>query len=300
MRRARELDVVAGVGQIHVRQDEELHEDAEADYAYNLCKHRRADGRGKLRAEVVDKADEQRPAEEAKIHNKQLALVAGHDALAFGYALQRAHLRMLKQQIQRLAVAVERDKAGDNKQQRPQEDEYSLENVQPDNAEKHAERVEQVPVARLHAAHRAQTEDRKACADDQRHDLYGQIEDRCTRRGHSLVESIGKLIGIDLAVAIIAVQTFVKAYIEADAELLIHILELIGVAADELIRKEAEHREDEKIYYRGDNRLGSGSPYKGFGLRLQLFSVHMSVLLIFMLQLYHLCVKNNIAAVKNY
>jgi len=256
----REPDVVAGIGQIHVRQNKELNEKAEAYNVEYLREHGRADERGKLRAEIVCKADEQRPADKAQIHHEQLTLMSGHDALAFRYALQCAHLRMLKQQIQRLAVAVERDKARDYKQQRPQEDENALKDVQPDDAKEHSKRVEDVPAACLHAAYRAQAEDRKARTEDQRYDLYGKIKDRRAGGGHSLLYGVGKLIGIYIAVIFVVPVAEAKVY----AELIVHRLKLYRRAADELIRKEAEHRKNQKIDDRGDNRLGSGSPYKGF------------------------------------
>ena len=121
---------------------------------------------------------------------------------------------MLKQQIQRLAVAIHCDYAGNEEQQRPEENEYALEDVQPDDAEEHAERVEKVPVACLHAAHCAQAIDREAGADHKRHYADRKIQQSRARRGHSLLDRVGKLIGIDAAVC------------SVDAELLVNRLKL--------------------------------------------------------------------------
>ena len=157
--------------------------------------------------------------------------MADHKALAFAYALQSAHLRVLKQQIQCHAIAVHGDYTGDNEQQRPEENEYTLEDVQPDDTEEHAERIEKVPVACLHSTHRAQAVDREAGADHKRHYAYGEIKKSCARSRKGLLDRIGKLIRIKAVVCACA-----KADVIADTKLLINRLKLKRRAADKLIR----------------------------------------------------------------
>ena len=150
------LPVVSRAGELVVGQEIDLHQNSEADDA--------DDGDGKLGAYKVREPDKKCPADEAQVKYEKLPFVADHEPLARADALKSAHFGVLQQQVDRHAVAVERNKGGEDKQQGPEGNEHCLKDVQPDDAEEHSEAVENVPVACTAAAQSVQHEDDKARA----------------------------------------------------------------------------------------------------------------------------------------
>ena len=126
-------------------------------------------------ADIGDRGED-RPAEKAQIQDKALPLVAGHHLLADADAVRHGHVRVIEQQELGHAIAVKGDDAGDDEQQRPQEDEQSLEQGQQDQLGSQTKAVEQVAVDRAGAFDRVENKDQKAGADDIEHRTDRQIQ----------------------------------------------------------------------------------------------------------------------------
>ncbi len=120
---------------------------------------------------------QQVPADEAPVEHEQLRLVAGHETLRLADARERRHLRMVAQKVDRHAVAVLGDDAGDDEQQRPEADEQALQQVQRDELQKEAEAIQKVAETGAGGADRIEQEDDVSRTDDIRHDVQDGVDE---------------------------------------------------------------------------------------------------------------------------
>lgn len=161
-------------------------------------------------------AGQQPPADEAQIQHEQLPLEAGGLRLAHVDGLHDADLRILAQVQDGEAVAVRRHDAGDDEQQRPQEDEDVLYDGQQDDLPGEGEAVEQGDVGHLLAPADAQMIQGHARLQhhiqqgaDNGHEQHHQRGERPVQRQKAQVDAV--LHGVEVGELVVHVHVVADA-----------------------------------------------------------------------------------------
>ena len=188
----------------------------------------------------VRQSREEKPADKAEVHDKQLSLMTLHHAGAFTDAFKHRHFGMLDDKVQRHSVAVARYDAGNDKQQRPQENEDACEypvQDQPQDKRKAAQNVGK----RGGAVRRVQRKDRETDAQYTRYEHERKSEQHRNGVGQKARVAVDELLYVcfDGGVAVNFVYKLVVACGVAAADNVLHrALDLARIAVNGDVKRQ--------------------------------------------------------------